>query len=198
MTKSYLIKLIQQLLNILLGKTLKVDGIVGDNTNNAIDEALGNQVIITPITEPVVDAREPKTAHFSLDEYYSNAYVNGRKQIKVVKPPKELWGNIQKSMDKLEILREQLGNKPISILSGYRSPEYNAELYRISHSTGGGGVAKNSPHMRGTATDIKVRGLSPQDVYKKADALYTKGGVGSYKTFVHVDLDTENRRPARW
>ena len=138
-----------------------------------------------------------------MQEYYGNNIVNGVKQHKKQKPPKELYPNIQQSMDMLELLRSRLGNKPIRILSGYRSPQYNAELYKQSQEHSGG-VAKNSPHMRGTATDIRVQEKTTQEVYETANKLYIDGGVGLYikDKFIHVDIDNisneGNKRPARW
>ena len=61
-------------------------------------------------------------------------------------------------------------------------------------------MAKNSPHMRCTAADIRILGVKLQDLYDEADKIFQEGGVGIYYTsnFVHVDLDYENKRPARW
>jgi hypothetical protein len=187
-SKKSCVKIIQRLLNEFCLSTLEIDGKYGPLTDADVTAALEGE------TDNTTKIDEPMTAHFKLQDYYSNTfYSNGNKGYGVIKPPVEMYPYIQKSMDRLEKLREALGNREITIVSGYRSPEYNEELAKRSD-----GVAKNSSHMRGTATDIKVQGLSSKEVYKTADKLYSDGGVGLYDTFVHVDIDYENKRPARW
>lgn len=85
------------------------------------------------------------------------------------------------------------GNKPhadIYILSGYRSPAYNARV----------GGEKASKHMLGQAADISVPGVRPSKVYGLADHLQRDGsvplgGLGKYATFVHLDIRGDI---ARW
>lgn len=86
------------------------------------------------------------------------------------KPPAALLGF-------LEDIRAHFG-KPVHINSGYRCPNHNAAV----------GGAKASQHMAGTASDIWIGGVLPSDVYAYADKIIgTKGGVGSYETFTHID-----------
>ena len=68
---------------------------------------------------------------------------------------------------------------PVSINSGYRTVTHNKKV----------GGATYSQHLYGMAADITVRGVEPKKVYAFVDGLmpYT-GGVGLYKTFVHVDV----------
>jgi uncharacterized protein YcbK (DUF882 family) len=186
---STAVKKLQSILNKLGNASLVVDGKYGPLTDTAY-----NSVMDTSDTVAVDSINEPRSNHFSLSEYYSNKIVDGVKKYKVEMPPRALWPYIQQSMDMLEQLRTALGGAKIFILSGYRTPEYNAWLYDRSP----GGVSKNSPHMRGTATDISVDGMSPHEVFAIANKLYKTGGVGLYDGFVHVDLDYANRRPARW
>ena len=86
-------------------------------------------------------------------------------------------------------LREKLdlGSKhPIGLISGYRSPRTNAML----RAEGGShtGVASQSQHMLGKATDIMIPGVSLDRLHGAALAL-GGGGVGYYPRdgFVHVD-----------
>jgi len=86
-------------------------------------------------------------------------------------------------------LREKLDLKnshPIGLISGYRSPRTNAML----RAAGGEhtGVASQSQHMLGKATDIMVPGVSLDRLHGAALAL-GGGGVGYYPRdgFVHVD-----------
>lgn len=76
----------------------------------------------------------------------------------------------------LQRLRDRLG-KPIIITSAYRCPSHNAKV----------GGASKSQHLYGTAVDIKVRGISPKEVAKVAQTLgFT--GIGTYRTFTHIDV----------
>lgn len=74
-------------------------------------------------------------------------------------------------------------DKPLHILSGYRSPTTNAQLRKAST-----GVAKNSFHMYGQAADIRMPGYSTSALRGIAKSLRA-GGVGFYprSNFVHVD-----------
>lgn len=77
----------------------------------------------------------------------------------------------------------EAGNKPIHIISGYRSPHTNAALASKSN-----GVAKKSLHQLGKAIDIRIPGIQ-LDYLRKAALSLKEGGVGYYPTqdFVHVD-----------
>ena len=85
----------------------------------------------------------------------------------------------------LENIREAAGGKAITINSGYRSPEHNAAV---------GGVS-NSQHVKGTAADIVVEDTDPLTVGQIAEHfLNTKGGIGVYKSFTHVDTRANRSR----
>jgi uncharacterized protein YcbK (DUF882 family) len=96
-------------------------------------------------------------------------------------------------LDLLFELRTRLGTtKPFHIISGFRSPESNAYLRGLSPTSG---VAKQSQHMLGRATDIRLPGVALETL--RAAALSMKrGGVGFYPSsnFVHVDVG----RVRRW
>lgn len=74
-------------------------------------------------------------------------------------------------------------NRPLKIVSAYRSPRTNAMLR--DHSRG---VAKNSFHMYGQAIDIRMDDYSVSRLRDVAKSLRA-GGVGYYpkSDFVHVD-----------
>ena len=74
-------------------------------------------------------------------------------------------------------------DRPFQIISGYRSPATNAALHAKSS-----GVAKNSLHTRGMATDIRVEGVQLRHLQRAALDV-GRGGVGFYpvSNFVHVD-----------
>lgn len=78
----------------------------------------------------------------------------------------------------LESIRSRF-NAAVRINSGYRTPQYNAQV----------GGSAHSQHCYGTAADITVAGQTPEAV-----AAYTRrimpdwGGVGVYQTFTHIDV----------
>ncbi len=94
-------------------------------------------------------------------------------------------------LDVLYDIRKELGtNRPISLVSGYRSPATNAWLAQFSE-----GVARHSMHIEGKASDIHIQGVQLADLQRSALALGA-GGVGYYPRsgFVHVDTG----RVRRW
>ncbi len=71
----------------------------------------------------------------------------------------------------------------IDVISGYRSPAFNANLRSRGHK-----VARESLHMQGMAMDIKIPGVSIKSIRDYAKSLKS-GGVGYYAgRFVHVDV----------
>lgn len=78
----------------------------------------------------------------------------------------------------LQAIRSYFG-KAVTITSAYRTPTHNKNE----------GGATQSQHLYGTAADIKVSGVTPKKVYEYANKLMpNRGGIGLYKTFVHVDV----------
>jgi uncharacterized protein YcbK (DUF882 family) len=103
--------------------------------------------------------------------------------------PEEFLDNVQALAENLQILRDFL-NRPIRIISGYRSPEYNAKVKGV----------KKSQHLVAKAADIVVRGIKPKAIHTfvlrlMKEGKMSKGGVGLYRTFVHYDIRGRN---ARW
>lgn len=93
-------------------------------------------------------------------------------------------------IDLVHDLRAHFGNdRPVDIISGYRSPATNRLLRRETT-----GVAKNSYHMRGMAMDIRFGGTPLPRLHSEALAL-RRGGVGYYPSsdFVHVDVGPVRR-----
>jgi peptidase M15-like protein len=80
-------------------------------------------------------------------------------------------------------LQDVLGS-PVSITSGYRSPEHNAEV----------GGAEHSAHTRGEAYDFKVEGLGTREAGEKlarSGILFDQ--IEITPTHVHVSFDPQNR-----
>lgn len=85
----------------------------------------------------------------------------------------------------LQKVRTHFG-KAVTITSAYRTPGKNKAV--------GGQVY--SQHLYGRAADIKVKGVAPKTVAAYVEKLMPKsGGIGIYKTFVHVDV---RGTKARW
>lgn len=76
------------------------------------------------------------------------------------------------------------------LLSGYRTEKTNRMLAKKN-----GGVARNSLHLEGKASDITMEGVSIKALADYATWLQV-GGVGSYRrsNFVHID----SGRTRRW
>lgn len=74
-------------------------------------------------------------------------------------------------------------SEPYLLLSGYRSPQTNANLRSRSRR-----VAKNSLHMRGQAADLRLSSRSVSQMAQAAQSCRA-GGVGRYygSNFVHMD-----------
>ena len=88
-------------------------------------------------------------------------------------------------LDLLHVMRSKMAlDRPLQVISGYRSPKTNAYLASISH-----GVARHSLHMEGMAIDIRAPGIGLAEVHRLALSLGA-GGVGYYPAsdFVHVDV----------
>lgn len=87
--------------------------------------------------------------------------------------------------DVLDDVREYF-NAPVTITSGYRCEKHNKAV----------GGAKNSQHMQGIASDIKVSGKAPSEVYKYLNDKYPdKYGIGLYGNWTHIDV---REAKARW
>lgn len=87
-------------------------------------------------------------------------------------------------LEHVNLVQKKLGgDREIHIISGYRSPEYNARLVRAGRR-----AAKNSLHMQGQAVDLQIPGLHPK-VIRQAALELGYGGVGYYprSKFVHLD-----------
>ncbi len=103
--------------------------------------------------------------------------------------PDNLIENVSLLAKNLQVLRDEI-NRPIIIISGYRSPKYNRKIKG----------ARKSQHMLAKAADIVVRGMSPKEVKEVITSLIRDGkmhpgGIGLYTTFTHYDVRGRN---ARW
>jgi uncharacterized protein YcbK (DUF882 family) len=94
-----------------------------------------------------------------------------------------------KLLDTLVAVAERLGAPAeYSVISGYRSPQTNAQLHARS-----AGVAQHSLHMQGRAIDVRMMGVDCTDLAARARDL-KRGGVGYYRASDFVHLDTGDYR----
>ena len=96
--------------------------------------------------------------------------------------PSDLLKNVNALAFNLQVLREHI-NRPIVILSGYRTLSHNKLV----------GGAPHSQHLLARAADIQVKGLSPYAIARIIEDLISEdfmkqGGIGIYDTFTHYDI----------
>ena len=98
--------------------------------------------------------------------------------------PPELIANAVELLQNLQVIRDHF-QKPIIIISGYRSPTRNEQV----------GGAKKSQHMEAKAADIKINGIPTEELFSRIDKLMNQGkikvgGLGFYpdQGFVHYDI----------
>ena len=159
---------------------IQVDGFGGTETDKALKHAVAYGM---PAKEDTSTKEENATGNFwDGIKYFKRSefackcgkYCNGFP----VEPNEKL-------VETLETIREHFG-VPVTVSSGIRCK---------THNTNVGGVSK-SQHMEGTAADIVVKGVPVSEVVKYAETLMPKtGGIGTYKTFTHIDVRSVK---ARW
>jgi uncharacterized protein YcbK (DUF882 family) len=104
-----------------------------------------------------------------------------------------------KTIDLVWELHADLGsNRPVHIVSGYRSPKTNAFLKRIGRK-----VAKRSQHMKGKAIDFYFPDVNTKMIRNSALPRRV-GGVGYYRSsggpsgFLHVDSGNVRTWGSKW
>jgi uncharacterized protein YcbK (DUF882 family) len=137
--------------------------------------------------------------HFPIEEFACKPYTSPDGHHDAEPYPAE-WEHTRLPPLKrtLEAIRLACGSQPVTIICGYRTIAYNAELRRRGlqgerHATG---VALHSQHTEGRAADIMVFGMEHVALLKTildahdAGQLPELGGVGYYPSlgFTHVDV----------
>ena len=87
-------------------------------------------------------------------------------------------------IEHINLVQKRLGGEgEIHVISGYRSPEYNAILVKRSRR-----AARHSLHVEGQAVDFFIPGVRPREIRQVALKLQY-GGVGYYPRadFIHLD-----------
>ncbi len=101
-------------------------------------------------------------------------------------PPSELWPTLEPTARFVDAIRARLGSSVV-ILSGYRAESYNGCI----------GGASRSQHKLFCALDLTPRAASVDQLWETARSIraangaYT-GGIGKYRSFVHIDTRGNN------
>jgi len=157
------------------------DNVVEKNQPN-IDGVISTNIDFKAFFE----ANLPDVKHFEWHEFLVKGASNASSGLNT-DPPRALWPNIIQVARVLDRFRAEIGHTVV-LTSVYRSPAYNATLP---------GAAKSSQHMQFRAADFKVIGAGTPSDWAAVIAGYRKqnmfeGGIGIYKTFVHVDTRGTN------
>jgi zinc D-Ala-D-Ala carboxypeptidase len=119
--------------------------------------------------------------HFSLEELTASetAARNGLDNT----PGPIAYQNLVRLANFLEQVKKVLGGKPIMVNSAYRGPEVNAHV----------GGSKNSQHMVGCAADIKVPGMTPNEICKAiiASELQYDQLIREFDSWTHISIPNE-------
>jgi hypothetical protein len=124
---------------------------------------------------------EAGVRYFTADEVFFRGARDARLQLNT-DPPRSLWPSLLAVVRVADEARHRLG-KAVKINSAYRSPAYNRAISGASKSI----------HVLGGALDLSG---SPATLHKILTQLrkegFFKGGIGKYRTFVHVDVRGKN------
>jgi len=142
------------------------EGVAGINTRKQAQQA-GTQ------TQDYVQQQPAVRGNFKVSDFNSKDGAS---------MPPAVQQNVLLLIDNLETIRAAIGNRPITVLSGYRSHAHNKSV---------GGSAR-SQHLLGNAADIRAKGISQRQLRKTIKKLMDAGkieagGLKTYNTFVHYD-----------
>jgi peptidoglycan hydrolase-like protein with peptidoglycan-binding domain len=172
---------------------LAVDGDFGPATTAAVKRfqsayGVGADGVVASGTQSKLNALESSdgsTLHFNFSEFtdrISGNFNGGKVSAAAAKE------NARRCMYKLEALRLKLGNKPITVNSGFRSIQHNSDI----------GGATDSMHLYGTAADLNVPGVANRTVYQKAETCGFSGLETYTEDHQHVDSRADLGRAWWW
>lgn len=123
------------------------------------------------------------TQHFTLEELT----VTDHRQFDNTPNDAEI-ANLVRLAEFLEQVKEILGGKPIMVNSAFRSAEVNQAV----------GSFDKSQHRRGCAADIRVPGMTPDEVVKAiiASGLPYDQCIREFNSWTHISIpNVDNAKP---
>lgn len=124
--------------------------------------------------------------HFTLEELISSDIAKNHNLDN--NPSESVISNLTRLAKLLESVRA-LFNKPIRVNSAYRSPEVNSLL----------GSKPTSQHCIGCAADIRIDGLTPDQIVRKikdSNIVYDQL-IREFDSWVHISIPNEEGKLAR-
>jgi hypothetical protein len=121
--------------------------------------------------------------HFTLDELTVTDHREFDNS-----PTQEEISNLQRLAQLLEQVKETLGGKPIMINSAFRSKQVNDAV----------GSSDKSQHRKGCAADLRVPGVTPDEVVRAviAAGLPFDQIIREYDRWTHISIpNTEDAEP---
>ena len=124
--------------------------------------------------------------HFSLEEL-TVSETAARKGLSNT-PDNDALFDLKRLAAFLESIRETV-DKPIKINSAYRAPEVNASV----------GGSKTSQHCKGQAADIRVAGMTPDQVVQAiiAAKLPFDQVIREFDSWTHVSIAPKDKAPRK-
>ena len=137
------------------------------------------------------------TPHFSLEELtvtthreFDNTPTTHEKcVVDGVPTTVNAYENLPRLANFLEQLKALLGGKPIIVLSGFRSRDVNSSC----------GSKDTSDHRRGCAADIRVPGMTPDQVVKlvRLSGINFDQLIREFDRWTHISVPNTVDTPAR-
>lgn len=103
-------------------------------------------------------------------------------------PTQEEISNLQRLAQLLEQVKEAIGNKPVMINSAFRSKQINDAV----------GSSDRSQHRKGCAADLRVPGMTPDEVVRAVIAanLPFDQIIREFDRWTHISIpNTEDAKP---
>jgi len=174
-----------RVLSLLRNLKHRTSSIASNTSSSGSDSGWGDSDRTQRFEEELPEVKEYREFLNSLGLRYFSAseiirpHRNYRNGVQNNIPPKRLWEDLVETLQIADELRHRLGVS-VTILSAYRSPDYNSAI----------GGASRSQHMINRALDLSFD-CSSDDAFAVAEKMRTEGfftgGLGWYPSFIHVD-----------